>query len=176
MNRLNWGCAFNVEEGWINSDLIDFGQEHVGDILDGLPYEDNYFDYIVANHSLQMIRFEDLPQALNELKRVLKPQGVLRILVPDARKAMVEVRRGHAGYFPIADELAPTHEGKYLRYLFWHGDARSAFTRTTLCQLLVDVGFANAAVCEFKFSPRLLDGITDLDSREQESLIVEGYK
>ena len=78
-NRLDFGCAFEKHEGWLGSDKIDYGQEHVGDILDGLPFRDYHFDMITAHHSLQMIRFDDLPRALAELRRVLKPGGVLRI-------------------------------------------------------------------------------------------------
>jgi predicted SAM-dependent methyltransferase len=86
--RLDFGCAFEKHDGWLGSDLNDFGQEHVGNILDGLPWPDNHFDMIAAHHSLQMIRFDDLQRGLNELRRVLKVGGVLRISVPDAELAM----------------------------------------------------------------------------------------
>jgi ubiquinone/menaquinone biosynthesis C-methylase UbiE len=77
--RLDFGCAFEKHEGWLGFDLNDHGHNLVGDVLDGLPFPDFHFDMITAHHSLQMIRFDDLPRALAELRRVLKPGGVLRI-------------------------------------------------------------------------------------------------
>lgn len=176
MQRLNWGSAFDIHEGWINSDLIDYGQEHVGDVLDGLPFEDNYFDYIVANHTLQMVRFHDLPQALAELRRVLKPGGTLRILVPDANKAIRARRLEDIDYFPISDDVEETPDGKFLRYLFWHGDARSAFTGLSLISTLHRNGFHNAYRLPFKATMSSHTHIIELDSREKESIIMEATK
>jgi predicted SAM-dependent methyltransferase len=148
MNRLDWGCAFEKHEGWVGSDLLDYGQEHVGDLLDGLPWSDCRFDMIVANHSLQAIRFDDLPRALAELRRVLKVGGVLRILVPDAEWAIRQYGE-EADCFPISPEIEPTADGRFLRYLFWHGDARSAFTFESLADALNRNGFQNVRWCKF---------------------------
>jgi SAM-dependent methyltransferase len=54
-----------------------------GDIL-ALPFEDDSLDLIIANHVLEHIR--ELPKALKELKRVLKPDALLIAQVPWARK------------------------------------------------------------------------------------------
>ncbi|MDA0686310.1 MAG: methyltransferase domain-containing protein [Bacteroidetes bacterium] len=54
-----------------------------GDIL-RLPYDDQSLDLIIANHVLEHIR--DLPRALQEIKRVLKPGALLIAQVPWAQK------------------------------------------------------------------------------------------
>lgn len=54
-----------------------------GDILH-LPFEDQSLDLIIANHVLEHIR--ELPKALKELKRVLKPDAFLIAQVPWAQK------------------------------------------------------------------------------------------
>lgn len=74
-NRLDWGCAFDQHEGWLGSDVVDYGQSHGGDILEGLPWPDYHFDMIVANHSLTAIRFDDLPRALADLRRGPQSRG-----------------------------------------------------------------------------------------------------
>lgn len=176
MPRLNWGSAFDIREGWINSDRDDHGQEHVGELLDGLPFEDGYFDCIVANHSLQCIRFDDLQPALVELWRVLRPGGVLRILVPDAQRAIGNWINGRPNYFPVADDVEPTLDGKALRYLFWHGDARSAFTEDSLADALQRAGFLSCTRVAFGQTFSETPEIVDLDSRENESLIIEATK
>ena len=173
--RLDFGCAFEKHEGWLGFDLNDHGHNLVGDVLDGLPFPDFHFDMITAHHSLQMIRFDDLQRGLGELRRVLKVGGVLRISVPDAELA---VNRFSASWdqFPISDEIERTKPGRFLRYLLWHGDARSAFTFESLTDPLNRAGFQNVRRCQFKetFSPH--PEIVDLDTREGESLFVEAIK
>lgn len=43
--------------------------------VQGLPYADNSFDVVLANHMLYHV--PDLEQAVQEIRRVLKPQGIL---------------------------------------------------------------------------------------------------
>jgi predicted SAM-dependent methyltransferase len=176
MQRLNIGCADVQPEDWCNLDRDDFGQEYVCDLLEGLPFEDNYFDYIVSNHQIQMTRFHDLPEALAELRRVLKPGAVLRVLVPDFEKALAAYDRVDYDYFPIDNSLAQTRSGKLLRYIFWHGDARSAFTLASLQEILTRARFVNCQGVPYGHTVSRIPEITELDSRETESLIVEGWK
>jgi predicted SAM-dependent methyltransferase len=172
ITRLDFGCAFEKHDGWIGSDKIDYGQEHVGDILDGLPWPDYYFDMITAHHSLQMITFTDFPRALAELRRVLKVGGLLRISVPDADLAIQRYLAGD-DVFPVSEEVERTKSGRFLRYLLWHGDARSAFTFENLADTLNRYGFQNVRWCSFKQTHSDYPEIVDLDGREDESLIVE---
>jgi SAM-dependent methyltransferase len=178
VKRMNFGSAFVLPKDWVNVDLIDYGQPHVVDIRDGLPFDDGEFDYIVANHSIQMLKFGDeLENGLTELCRVLKPSGTLRILVPDAYLAILRWADEPApGLFPISPEIEPTWDGQLLRYLFWHGDARSAFTADSLLDTLCRVGFPNVQRCIFGQTRSTHSEITVLDSRQDESLIVEAVK
>jgi predicted O-linked N-acetylglucosamine transferase (SPINDLY family)/predicted SAM-dependent methyltransferase len=49
-----------------------------------LRFEDNTVDEVYASHVLEHLGFRnELPQALQEIRRVLKPGGVLRMSVPD---------------------------------------------------------------------------------------------
>lgn len=47
-----------------------------------LPFEDESFDSVVSQFALMY--FEDKPKALREMHRILKPDGKLAVLVPDA--------------------------------------------------------------------------------------------
>jgi len=157
---------------WTNVDALDYGNNIVADLLTGLPFEDGYFDYIVANHTIQMTTFTDLPRALAELRRVLKVGGVLRILVPDVELILAQYK-SKVDIFPIAVDIERTRDGRMLRFLFWHGDARSAFTFESLADTLNRNGFQNVRLCEFKQTYSEYPEIVDLDSREAESCIVE---
>jgi ubiquinone/menaquinone biosynthesis C-methylase UbiE/putative flippase GtrA len=52
----------------------------VGDCQERLPFDDGYFDRIVAIHVLEHL--PDLPRALAEFRRLLKPGGVLSAVIP----------------------------------------------------------------------------------------------
>lgn len=55
-------------------------QTVVGDIQDRLDFEDGAFDRILAVHILEHL--PDLPRALDEIKRLLAPEGVFSVLIP----------------------------------------------------------------------------------------------
>lgn len=51
-----------------------------GDCQERLPYDDEYFDRVLAIHVLEHL--PNLPAALKEIKRILKPGGVLSVVIP----------------------------------------------------------------------------------------------
>ena len=61
-------------------------------------------------------------------------------------------------------------------YMFWRGDARSAFTYESLEDLLNRNGFQQVLKCEFGKTYDKYPEIVDLDSREYESLICEAIR
>lgn len=60
--------------------VLPAAQVHCGNIEDRQPWPDETFDRVIAIHVLEHLR--DLPRALGELKRLLKPDGVLDIVIP----------------------------------------------------------------------------------------------
>lgn len=175
--RVNWGSAMDLHDGWWSSDLDDHGQEHVGDIRDGLPLEDGSVEILVANHAFQMLPYVDVRSTLAEFVRVLRPGGVLRVIVGDifgAAGAIAAYHRGEAAWFPIVDEAETTIGGKLSAYSTWYSSARTLFTTGWLQNLLEESG-CEAAVAEYDFS--FFDPeSTVLDTRPRESIFVEGRK
>jgi SAM-dependent methyltransferase len=51
-----------------------------GDCTEGMPYDDGYFDRVLAVHVLEHI--PDLPAALKEIRRVIKNEGLLSVVIP----------------------------------------------------------------------------------------------
>lgn len=176
--RLNWGAGpdWAQHHNWTASDRDDFNQEHVGDLLAGLPWPDGTFAYAVTNHALQMVRYVDLVAALAELRRVLVDDGWLRILVPDVMAAVQAWARGDLNWFPIVEQAETSIDGKLCAYATWYSEARSVFTPRWLVELCGRAGFTDAAPVAWGETLSAHAGITDLDSRPYESLVVEARR
>jgi predicted SAM-dependent methyltransferase len=177
IKRLHWGCGEERVQGWINSDIQDLaGVDLVCDILDGLPLETGSIDFAVSVHALQEIAYPKLTQALAELRRVLKPGGVLRLVLPDLDKGIAAYQRGDRNYFLVPDQEATCLGGKFIVHMLWLGHSRSLFTHDFIEELLFKAGFTSVARCEFGESKTQFPRIVELDAREHESLFVEAVK
>jgi predicted SAM-dependent methyltransferase len=177
VRRLNWGCGEWRPEGWINSDLkAEPGVDIACDIREGLPLADESIDYIVSVHALPEIPYEELIPVLQELRRVLTPDGVLRLSLPDFDKAIDAYRAGNAGYFHIGDSEWKDIGAKMIIQLLWYGHSRMLFTYGFAKELLEKAGFTSVSKCSFKQTSSPYPDIVELDNREEESLFVEATK
>jgi SAM-dependent methyltransferase len=168
MLKLNLGSGYTSHPDFINIDQFDYGNNIVADIRVGLPFPDDHFDFVLANHTLQMFTYEELPKVILEVLRVMKKGATFRIITPDILKAFDAYIEGDRDYFPIDDTVEVSLGGKLMRYIFWHGDTRSAFLEDGLVDLLWRYGFDTVQLSDF--------GKCELDSRESESLILEARK
>jgi SAM-dependent methyltransferase len=55
----------------------------VHDLRKGIPFPDNSIDAVYHSHFLEHLDRQDAPRFLTEVRRVLKPGGIHRIVVPD---------------------------------------------------------------------------------------------
>jgi predicted SAM-dependent methyltransferase len=90
--KLNVGCGTDYKNGWIN---IDNNSDHNIEKLDldwdlrnPLPFDDNSVDFIFNEHFLEHLTVEEGQGAIKDFMRVLKPDGVLRIAMPDLETAI----------------------------------------------------------------------------------------
>jgi predicted SAM-dependent methyltransferase len=177
VRKLNLGCGPDLRDGWDNADQLDYGGNDIVDMRQ-LRYGDENFDLVVCNHALQMLTYGELPGALGEIRRVLKPGGIVRIMVPDMLKAMAAFDRGDADWFPIVNEDEASLSGKLCAFLTWRSEARSLFTAAWLAELLERNGF-QAAITAFMapaLAPELMPDLVALDSRPLESIFAEGRR
>lgn len=108
VKRLNIGCGFDIQPGWINLDMHPREGVHVVHDMAvmPMPFEDEEFDFIKAWHILEHLDSDHFIAAMKELHRILKPGGVLSIKVPEASCAAA-----------IAD---PTHKMQFVPASFTH--------------------------------------------------------
>lgn len=193
--RLNVGCGRDVRDGWVNVDCNQYDTwplsfidasllrgdvppangVYLADVRSGLPFRAQSFDGAVANHVLQMVAWPDLVGWLDEVRRVLKPDTWLRLLVPDLVGAFGAYQGFDPGWFPISDEHERSIDGKLCMYLSQAGATRSVFTSAWLSELCARAGFDEVAVIPGPFTCGP-DWMTALDSRMHESLIVEARR
>ena len=177
VKRLNWGCGLEPEPGWINSDLKEGpGIDLSCDIREGLPLDDDSVDYAVSVHALPEIPYPDLVPALRELLRVLRPGGVLRLVLPDLERGIRAHLQGETDYFLVPDDEVRSPGGKLIVHMLWYGYSRSLFTTDFTEELLLKAGFADTARCAYRRTSSAFPEIVALDNRERESLYVEGTK
>lgn len=86
MKYLNLGCGYHYskDEVWTNLDFTSTGEHVIGhNLLNGIPFDDHSFDVVYHSHVLEHFSKSDAPAFLKECYRVLKPDAIIRIAIPD---------------------------------------------------------------------------------------------
>lgn len=191
-HRINIGCGVSGAPGWCNLDnsptillsripvlrrmsRIPKWPRDVRriDVRRGLPFEGQSASCIYSSHTFEHFTWEEALGIAKECLRVLKPGGVLRIVVPDLRIIVGEYLRNRT---PVA-----SHE--FLRRLslmhdvfdFLHPGANHSqmFDENSLRHLFREAGFRDPEVRSYLQS-RIPDiGAVELEARQRESLYVE---
>ena len=131
-DRLNLGCGPDAPVGWVNVDgswnawfshhphlreglrrigIINAGNQGarwnvrpvVHDLRKPLPFRKNSFSAIYGAHVLEHLYRVEADALLAECKRVLKPGGVLRLVVPDLQFLVLDYLKGRNGGSTPAD-------------------------------------------------------------------------
>jgi SAM-dependent methyltransferase len=180
IRRLHWGCGDVTPSGWINADIQEGpGIDICCDILDGLPLASDSIDYIYSEHALQQLKILDVVDALRELRRVLKPDGVLRMSLPDLDKAIVAYQNGQRDYFWCWDW--DTISGNFITQILDYNYTRTPLTYEFAEELLRKAGFSDVRRAAYRRTASSCPEIVELDSweedsREWESFYIEAFE
>jgi predicted SAM-dependent methyltransferase len=153
--RLNIGAGYEQLPGWTAVDLYDGPGERWD--ARSLPLEDNSVEAILANHSLEHLGRDEVPEALAEFYRVLVPSGMLTIDVPDLEwvlAAWLDGRLDRWGYGLDAIYGSQEHVGNF---------HKTGFDLKHLIALVTGAGFEIQSA-----GPHLSHGV--------QSLLVQGRK
>lgn len=159
---LNVGCgprsrahAFRGFEGWRELRLdIDLGVEPdlVGTMTDMASVADASVDAIVSSHNIEHLYPHEVPLALAEFARVLKPEGLLALTCPDLQSVCARVARGDLAsplYDSAAGPIAALDILFGLRTAMAAGNLymahRCGFTLQVMLDTLQACGFAQSA-------------------------------
>lgn len=90
MKLLNIGCGSVFHPSWANIDIVSASFEvQAYNIKKGLPYADNYFNACYSSHLLEHLTRSEAEKLLLECWRILQPQAVIRVVVPDLESIVV---------------------------------------------------------------------------------------
>jgi predicted SAM-dependent methyltransferase len=182
-NYLNLGCGNNYVDGYINADFyrFKFWKKYINkrewqlDLRDPLNCDDNIFDGIFTEHTLEHLYPDDVANLLAELYRVLKPDSIIRITVPDLEKYVgfynknyenIDVDKFKERYQTGCSAIRNTTQN-YFHF--------SAWDFNELKKYLEDVGFKNVKRKEFSITQDSKLNL-DLKDRSWETLYLEARK
>jgi predicted SAM-dependent methyltransferase len=87
MKLLNLGCGSRLHPEWVN---VDFTAAHpsvlVWDLNKGIPFDAHSFDVVYHSHLLEHFPKNRAGFFIRECFHVLKPEGIIRVAVPDLEK------------------------------------------------------------------------------------------
>jgi len=158
--------------GWLTLDLSNQSDLY-WNLLEPLPFPDNSISVIYSSHVLEHFYYRDLMTLLKECFRVLKPDGLFDVCVPNAS---IYIRAYlHPEYFDtafLAYKPAVVSELKmdivnYIAYM--DGNHRFMFDQENLLRVLSSAGFVD--ICQRDFNPKL-----DKGERKHESIYALGVK
>src|SRR4051812_26231586 len=87
MTYLNLGCGSRYHRDWIHIDIEPSTPHGIAyDLSEGIPQPDNSCDVVYHSHVLEHIRRQHAGPFIAECYRVLKPGGVIRVVVPDLER------------------------------------------------------------------------------------------
>ncbi len=179
---LQIGCGYNIYDNFINTDIEWKPNVIPWDIStikeDNYPVENESLKGIYTEHCLEHIPFQSTWDNLHEFYRMLKPNGTVRIAVPDGGLFIDLYNKHHAGEkvsFPKPDDRAePTPMISINRIARSHGHM-FLYDFDTLKYMLEDVGFKDVKQETFR-KGRDSELLVDSELRREESLYVEATK
>lgn len=137
---LHLGCGGVNHEKFVNIDGLPAPHIHYIRAIDNLsPFKDNSVDLIYASHCLEHFSHWRVPDVLAEWFRVLKPDGILRLSVPDFDLILEIYKDNGNDINNIIDVLMGRQDYKYNFHM-------AAFNKSSLERILRDVEFRETRV------------------------------
>ncbi len=82
--KLNLGSGPICKPGWVNIDLFESRADLRLDLREPWPFPDGSVAYIYSEHAFEHFEFyEEVPHILSESLRVLQPEGVFDVALPN---------------------------------------------------------------------------------------------
>lgn len=202
--KLNLGCGSTVPAGWINVDYsggarfmkipffqafnrrvkffsLDWNENiYIHDLRKKLPWADSSIDYVYSSHTLEHFSKEDGLAFLAECHRVLRSNGIIRIVVPDLRQFVLEYVEGRVNADDFIEKLGVLYGNSSIGLKkklspFFEFPHKCMYDNARLPIILNDIGFK--ASTRIAFDSDIADiRLIEMEDRTENAVIVEGRK
>jgi predicted SAM-dependent methyltransferase len=128
---LNIGTGGHDLVGWVNLD-----ETKPGDVLarvPPIPFRDECFDEILMSHVVEHMTLDDGRALMKECHRILRPGGVVNVIVPDAKIISLAYLAGLVDNWTLND--------LYVYSYCQESPHRWFYDRRALNQIVMDAGF-----------------------------------
>lgn len=202
--KLNLGCGSQVLEGWVNVDYalgarlmkipffrafnrktnlfnIDWDDRiFLHDLTTRLPWADSSVDVVYSSHTLEHFSKNHGRRFLAECHRVLRKNGIFRVVVPDLKYSVIEYIEGRIPADDFVELLGLLHgssNSKLKNRLspFFQFPHKCMYDNSRLLEIFNEIGFQ--AYVKAAFDSDIDDiQLVELESRIENAVIVEGRK
>lgn len=203
--KLNLGCGDRVITDWINLDyfigarlsiipgfswlnkkikLFDLEWDEkifIHDLTTIFPWKNETVDIIYSSHTLEHLNKEQGELFLSECYRVLKKNGIIRIVVPDLKSFVEHYLTGDIlaenfvkNLYVLYEEPGDTFLKKRLAPLFRYPH-KCMYDTPSLIRIMSNLGFTSCSKQPFQSDIPNIEKI-ELQDRTKEAVIVEARK
>lgn len=155
--KMNLGCGFDIKDGWFNTNHAAHQKVEGAWILDARdedPSMVNKFDFILINHVLCTMPYNDVRKVLANVYTWLKPEGKVEIVDMDLGKAA-------QAFIDKNDEALFVKEGntdwKFCMHVSGYSTRPSLFTASVMKDLLIEAGFNKFVIKDSEYDTRPLE-------------------
>lgn len=204
LTKLNLGCGSQVPDGWINVDYAmgarfakipffralnkklrlfetDWNDKiYIHNLTRRFPWADSTMDVVYSSHTLEHFSREDGRRFLAECHRVLRKNGIIRIVVPDLRYEVDEYIEGRTKAEDFVEKLNVLYSTsnnvlKRRLYPFIQFQHKCMYDAPRLLAILSETGFEAAS--RAAFDSDISDvRLVEVETRIINAIIVEGRK
>lgn len=175
---LNVGCGTDYKQGWIN---IDNNSDHNIKKLDlnwdlryQLPFPNNSVDFIYNEHFLEHLEVAEGIKAIKDFMRILKPNGILRVAMPDLKNTVAMYLDLNWKNDPVIKKFGLDFiktKAEMINTNFRAWGHKWLYDEEELRRRLQESGCVNIKQCELRQSE--FEDLRNLETRDESALIME---
>ena len=202
--KVNLGCGSQVPDGWVNVDYalgarfmkipffrafnrkvrlfnLDWNEKtYLHDLTKKFPWADSSIDIVYSSHTLEHFSKEDGRKFLAECHRVIRRNGIIRIVVPDLRHNVIEYTEGRIYADDFVEKLGVLYGNsnnvlKKRLSPFFQFPHKCMYDNSRLIEILSEIGVEASTRVAFDSDIKEIR-LVELESRTENAVIVEGRK
>jgi len=155
----------------LRANHVRYGTAH------GLSLPPASLDGFYASHVLEHLRTQDCEDLLLRVQGWLKPSGVLRVVLPDLKRAAKSYVEGE---IDASEFVASTHLAenglRWWEAIFGHTQHRWMYDASSFSRLLAKLGYREITECEMNQGRSPALNALDIPSRQGDSFYIEAIR